>query len=110
MIADKALAFTGTGPNGSGTINITSGTNLPVGVTVDGLSRADSSAVELVPGPFAGETNASNFVKKVTVGEGRALAKFSVISSDEAADFDMLVLTPLRAAASRPPRPRPASL
>ncbi|WP_421913713.1 S8 family serine peptidase [Paenarthrobacter ureafaciens] len=94
VIADKALAFTGTGPNGSGTINITSGTNLPVGVTVDGLSRADSSAVELVPGPFAGETNASNFVKKVTVGEGRALAKFSVISSDEAADFDMLVLTP----------------
>lgn len=94
VIADKALAFTGTGPNGSGTINITSGTNLPVGVTVDGLSKADSSAVELVPGPFAGETNASNYVKKVTVGEGSALAKFSVISSDEAADFDMLVLTP----------------
>ncbi|WP_314324936.1 S8 family serine peptidase [Paenarthrobacter ilicis] len=94
VIADKALAFTGTGPNGSGTINITSGTNLPVGVTVDGLSKADSSAVELVPGPFAGETNASNFVKKVTVGQGSALAKFSVISSNEAADFDMLVLTP----------------
>ncbi|MFJ5955903.1 S8 family serine peptidase [Paenarthrobacter sp. NPDC092416] len=94
VIADKALAFTGTGPNGSATINITSGTNAPVGVTVDGLSKADSSAVELVPGPFAGETNASNFVKKVTVGEGKAMAKFSVISSDEAADFDMLVLTP----------------
>ncbi len=94
VIADKALAFTGTGPNGSATINITSGTNLPVGVTVDGLSKADSSAVELVPGPFAGETNASNYVKKVTVGEGSALAKFSVISSNEAADFDMLVLTP----------------
>ncbi|WP_284985526.1 S8 family serine peptidase [Arthrobacter sp. fls2-241-R2A-172] len=94
VIADKALAFTGTGPNGSGAINITSGTNLPVGVTIDGLSKADSSAVELVPGPFAGETNASNFVKKVTVGEGSALAKFSVISSNDAADFDMLVLTP----------------
>ena len=39
-------------------------------------------------------TNASNFVKKVTVGAGSALAKFSVISSNEAADFDMLVLTP----------------
>ncbi|WP_432416471.1 S8 family serine peptidase [Paenarthrobacter nicotinovorans] len=94
VIADKALAFTGTGPNGSAAINITSGTNLPVGVTVDGLSKADSSAVELVPGPFAGETNASNYVKKVTVGEGSALAKFSVISSNDAADFDMLVLTP----------------
>ncbi|MFE4194359.1 S8 family serine peptidase [Paenarthrobacter sp. NPDC056912] len=94
VIADKALAFTGTGPNGSATINITSGTNLPVGVTIDGLSKADSSAVELVPGPFAGETNASNYVKKVTVGAGSALAKFSVISSNEAADFDMLVLTP----------------
>ena len=94
VIADKAMAFTGTGPNGSAAINIVSGTNAPVGVTVDGLSKADSSAIELVPGPFAGETNASNFVKKVTVGENSALAKFSVISSDEAADFDMLVLTP----------------
>ncbi len=46
------------------------------------------------PGPFAGETNASNYVKKVTVGENSALAKFSVISSNEAADFDMLVVTP----------------
>ncbi|WP_410550392.1 S8 family serine peptidase [Arthrobacter sp. SIMBA_036] len=94
IIADKALAFTGTGPNGSAAINITSGTNLPVGVTVDGLSKADSTAIELTPGPFTGETDGSNYVKKVTVGAGSALARFSVNSSNDAADFDMLVLTP----------------
>lgn len=94
VIVAKNLSFTGTGPNGTAPIDVVSGTGSPVAVTVDGLSKADSSAVELVPGPFAGSTNASNFVKKVTVGAGKALAKFSVISSDEAADFDMVVLTP----------------
>ncbi|WP_307794406.1 S8 family peptidase [Arthrobacter cavernae] len=93
VVAAKSLAFTG-GPSGSGEIDIVAGTNLPVAVTVDGLSKADSSAIELVPGPFTGRTDASNFVKTVTVGPGKALAKFSVISSDEAADFDMVVLTP----------------
>ncbi|UVJ41495.1 hypothetical protein NVV90_02520 [Arthrobacter sp. CJ23] len=94
VIVEKSLSFTGTGPNGSAAIDVVSGTGSPVAVTVDGLSKADSSAIELVPGPFEGSTNASNFVKKVTVGSGKTLAKFSVISSDEAADFDMVVLTP----------------
>ena len=63
-------------------------------MTLDGLSKADSSAVELVPGPFAGRPDASTYVKKVTVPAGAPLAKFSVISSDPGADFDMWVVTP----------------
>ena len=79
---------------GSGDISVVSGTNSPVNMTLDGLSKADSSAVELVPGPFAGRADASTFVKTVNVPAGAPLAKFSVISSDPAADFDMWVVTP----------------
>ena len=71
-----------------------SGTNAPVKITLDGLSKADSSAIELVPGPLALETDGSNFAKEVTVPAGSPLAKFSVYSSDEAADFDMVVFNP----------------
>jgi hypothetical protein len=38
--------------------------------------------------------NASNFVKTATVPPGTAFAKFSVISSDPTADFDLYVLSP----------------
>ena len=39
-------------------------------------------------------TDASNLVKTVQVPAGRQLAKFSVFSSDQAADFDLYVMTP----------------
>ncbi|MDI3210581.1 S8 family serine peptidase [Arthrobacter sp. AL12] len=94
VVASKDVAFTSEGGTGSGDIKVVSGTNAPIKMTLDGLSKADTSAVELVPGPFTGESDASNFVKTVEVPAGSPLAKFSVLSSDENADFDMFVMTP----------------
>jgi subtilisin family serine protease len=94
VVASNDIAFTSEGGTGSGDINLVSGTNGPVTMTLDGLSQADSTAVELVPGPFTGVTDASNLVKTVQVPAGTPLAKFSVLSSDENADFDMYVMTP----------------
>lgn len=94
VVAPKNISFTSQGANGSGNISIVSGTNSPTNVTLDGLSKADSSAIELVPGPFRYEADASNFVKTVEVPAGVPLAKLSVISADENADFDMVVITP----------------
>ncbi|WP_445260448.1 S8 family peptidase [Pseudarthrobacter raffinosi] len=94
VVAPANLAFTSEGGQGQGDIPVVSGTNAPVKITLDGLSKADSSAIELVPGPLALETDASNFAKEVTVPAGSPLAKFSVFSSDEAADFDMVVFNP----------------
>ncbi|WP_416377099.1 S8 family serine peptidase [Arthrobacter sp. CDRTa11] len=94
VVAPSNLAFTSEGGTGQGGIPVVSGTNAPVNVTLDGLSKADSSAIELVPGPLALETNASNFAKEVTVPAGSPLAKFSVFSSTEEADFDMVVFNP----------------
>jgi subtilisin family serine protease len=94
VVAPKNISFTSQGANGSGNIGIVSGSKSPTNVTLDGLSKADSSAIELVPGPFRYEADASNFVKTVEVPAGVPLAKLSVISADENADFDMVVITP----------------
>lgn len=94
VVAPANLAFTSGGGTGQGGIPVVSGTNAPVKITLDGLSKADSSAIELVPGPLALETDESNFAKEVTVPAGSPLAKFSVYSSDESADFDMVVFNP----------------
>ncbi|MDQ0238786.1 S8 family serine peptidase [Arthrobacter bambusae] len=94
VLASKSVAFTSQEASGSADINIVSGSDSPTAVTIDGLSKADSSAAELVPGPVAVANNASNFVKTATVPPGTAFAKFSVISSDPTADFDLYVLSP----------------
>jgi hypothetical protein len=94
VVAPENVAFTSKGGQGQGDIPVISGTNAPVNITLDGLSKADSSAIELVPGPLALATDASNFAKEVTVPAGSPLAKFSVYSSDETADFDMVVFNP----------------
>ncbi|AXJ11779.1 S8 family peptidase [Arthrobacter sp. PM3] len=94
VVAAHDVAFTSKGGTGSGAIKVLSGTNSPVQMTLDGLSKADSTAVELVPGPFTGAEDASNVIKTVNVPAGAPLAKFSVISSDPGADFDMYVMTP----------------
>ncbi|WP_426765643.1 S8 family serine peptidase [Pseudarthrobacter sp. 1G09] len=94
VVAPANAAFSSAGGTGQGKIPVVSGTNAPVSMTVDGLSKADSTAVELVPGPLALANNTSNAMKQVTVAAGSPLAKFSVFSSDENADFDLLVVTP----------------
>jgi subtilisin family serine protease len=94
VVAPLNLAFTSAGGTGKGDIPVVSGTNEPVKITLDGLSKADSSAIELVPGPLALETDESNFAKEVTVPAGSPLAKFSVYSADESADFDLVVFNP----------------
>jgi subtilisin family serine protease len=94
VVAPKNVAFTAPAGNGAGNISIVSGSNSPTNVTLDGLSKADSSAIELVPGPFKYAADASNFVKTVEVPANVPLAKLSVFSADESADFDMVVVTP----------------
>ncbi|MHA7240934.1 S8 family serine peptidase [Arthrobacter sp. TMS1-12-1] len=84
--APAEAAFTSTGPDGSGTFDVTSGTNTPIQMTLDGLSKADSTPIELAVG--------AETTKDVTVPAGAPVAKFSVLSSDPTADFDMEVITP----------------
>ncbi|POH74104.1 protease [Arthrobacter glacialis] len=88
------ISFSTNKGTGSGKIPVVSGSNAPVALTLNGLSKADSSAIALVPGPLAVATNASNFLKEVVVPAGTELAKFQVISADPGADYDMIVFNP----------------
>ncbi len=94
VVAPADVAFATQDATGSGAIKVLSGTDAPIQMTLDGLSKADSTGVELVPGDFTGETDASNHVKTVQVPAGSPVAKFSVISADPNADFDLYVMTP----------------
>lgn len=94
VVAPSQVAFTSEGPDGSGTIPVTSGTNAPVSMTLQGLSKADSSPLSLVPGPVAVENNASNYVTEVTVPKDTPFASLSVLSADPGADFDLFVFDP----------------
>ena len=94
VLVEPELSFSTNKGTGSGSIPVVSGTNLPVNLTLNGLAKADSTAIELVPGPIAVTTNASNVLKEVVVPEGTELAKFQLVSSDPTTDFDMLVFNP----------------
>ncbi|MET3810599.1 subtilisin family serine protease [Arthrobacter sp. UYEF3] len=94
VVAASDVAFSTDKAAGSGDIKVVSGTDAPIQMTLDGLSKADSTTVELVPGVFTGTSDASNYVKTVQVPVGSPLAKFSVLSTDPKADFDMYVMTP----------------
>ncbi|WP_323961871.1 S8 family serine peptidase [Arthrobacter sp. JZ12] len=94
VVAPSEVSFTSEGPDGSGVIPVTSGTNAPVNLTLEGLSRANSEELSLVPGPVAVQNNPSNFVSRVEVPANTPFAKMSVLSSDDAADFDLFVFDP----------------
>ncbi|NYD78571.1 S8 family serine peptidase [Arthrobacter cupressi] len=94
VIAGRDLSFTSDQADGSAAISILSGTDSATAVTLDGLSKANSTATELVPGPAAFANDDSNVLVDAEVAEGAALAKFSVISADAQADFDLYVFTP----------------
>ncbi|WP_253905896.1 S8 family peptidase [Arthrobacter sp. H5] len=94
IVAPAEVSFSSEGADGSGEFEVTSGTNSPVNMTLEGLSKAESSELEKVPGPVAVTNDASNFLTEVEVPEGAPLAKFSVLSADQTADFDLFVFDP----------------
>jgi hypothetical protein len=94
VLVDPEISFSTSQGTGSGQIPVVSGTNAPVAMTLNGLAKADSSAIELVPGPLAATADNSNYLKEVTVPEGTEVAKFQVISADPTADYDMVVFDP----------------
>lgn len=94
VLVDSEIAFSSSSGKGSGKIPVVSGTNSPINLTLDGLSKADSSDIELVPGPINTSPDAANYLKEVVVPPGTQLAKFQVLSADAAADYDMIVFNP----------------
>lgn len=94
VVAPSEVSFTSDGPDGSGAIEVTSGTNAPVNMTFEGLSKASSEGLSLVPGPAVFTNDESNYLTEVEIPEGTPFAKISLLSADDAADFDLFVIAP----------------
>jgi Subtilase family/Fibronectin type-III domain/PA domain/Peptidase inhibitor I9 len=84
----------GTGPEGSADITLTGGVTGTVDPTVLGLGQAADQVFAKVPGPLYGGTDASNQLSLTTVEPGTTSVSWHLQAGDEAADWDMFVMTP----------------
>lgn len=87
-------AIEGTGPEGSADITLTGGVTATVAPTVLGLGKAADEVFAKVPGPLKGATNDSNQVSLTAVEPGTTTVTWHLQAGDEAADWDMFVITP----------------
>ncbi|WP_052500467.1 S8 family peptidase [Arthrobacter sp. SPG23] len=93
-VAPAVVNASSAGGSGSVVIPVTSGSPEPIDVTVNGLAKANSTAISLVPGPYTGVKDAANDVQIVNVPAGSSLARFAVNAANPAADFDLYVVSP----------------
>ncbi|MFK0073690.1 S8 family serine peptidase [Arthrobacter woluwensis] len=93
-VAATNLSFTTAKGTDKATFPVTSGSDRPTKLTLDGLSKADATQIQLVPGPAGDKPDASNASKTVTVPAGTPFTRFAVVSSQDNADFDLVVLGP----------------
>ncbi len=93
-VMPDAVSFASAAGKGSGTFKVTAGTTSTVDLSVKGLTKADRTPINLVPGGYSTTANQSNSVTEVEVPAGTSLAKFAVNSADPSADFDLVVIDP----------------
>ncbi|MEV7646781.1 S8 family serine peptidase [Arthrobacter sp. NPDC089319] len=100
-VAPASVAFTSDAGNGTGSFKVTSGTNSPIDLAVEGLAKAKAADVEKVPGqPAVIGSNGSTGFAPQEVPEGATLAQFAIYAADAGADWDLHVLTPAGAVIS----------
>ena len=87
-------AIEGTGAEGSAEVTLTGGITGTVAPTVLGLGKAAEEVFAKVPGPLKGGTDASNQLSLTAVEPGTTTVSWHLQSGDEAADWDMFVITP----------------
>ncbi|GAB3270611.1 hypothetical protein GCM10027449_05650 [Sinomonas notoginsengisoli] len=91
---DPSYSFSSASGDGSGTFSLTSGTDSPIPVGVEGLAPVAQKAVTKTPGQPAKTDNAANAVVAVSVPAGQKVARFGVNAADQHADWDMYVFAP----------------
>jgi hypothetical protein len=87
-------AIEGTGAEGSADLTLTGGVTDTVEPTILGLGKATDEVFAKVPGPLWGGTDDFNQLSLTAVEPGTTTVSWSLQSGDEAADWDMYVITP----------------
>ncbi|MEA5454987.1 S8 family serine peptidase [Sinomonas sp. JGH33] len=91
---EPSYSFSSAGGDGSGTFLLTSGTDAPIPVGVEGLVPMAQKAITKTPGAVANRTDAHNEVVAVTVPAGQKFARLGVKAANPSADWDMYVFGP----------------
>ncbi|MGC0238675.1 S8 family serine peptidase [Arthrobacter sp. SD76] len=89
-----SFSFSSTAGNGSGTMELVSGSDNPITVGVEGLAPLSQTAITKTPGGFEPVNNEHNALLQVAVPEGASFARMGIQAQSEDVDWDMVVYAP----------------
>lgn len=92
-LAPPAVTVDSAAASGEQAIDVTSGTDNPIDITVEGLVKSNALTEEKTPDPN-NITAASSITSTLTVPAGATTAEFAINSATETADWDLYVMTP----------------
>ncbi|SEQ87299.1 Peptidase inhibitor I9 [Arthrobacter sp. OV608] len=89
-----SFSFSSPAGSGSGTMELVSGSDSPIGVGVEGLAPVSQTAITKTPGEYAPANDAHNALLQVAVPEGASFARLGVQAQSDDVDWDMVVYAP----------------
>lgn len=89
-----SFSFSSSTGEGSGTLDLVSGSDAPIAVGVEGLAPLAETSITKTPGAFAPRNDEHNAVIKVTVPEGTEFTRLGIQAESEDVDWDMVVYAP----------------
>lgn len=89
-----SFSFDSVTGTGSGTMELVSGSDAPIGVAVEGLAPLSQTAISKTPGAYAPTNDEHNALLRVTVPEGATFARLGVQAETNDVDWDMVVYAP----------------
>jgi subtilisin family serine protease len=89
-----SFSFSSVTGTGSGTMDLVSGSDQPIGVAVEGLAPVSRTAITKTPGALRATNDEHNALLRVTVPEGATFARLGIQAETNDVDWDMLVYAP----------------
>nr|WP_246223555.1 hypothetical protein [Pseudarthrobacter psychrotolerans] len=89
-----SFSFSSATGTGSGTMDLVSGSDAPIGVAVEGLAPLSQTAIAKTPGAYAPINDEHNAFLGVTVPAGASSARLGVQAETNDVDWDMVVYAP----------------
>ncbi|WP_461174917.1 S8 family serine peptidase [Arthrobacter sp. Z1-9] len=89
-----SFSFSSATGDGSGTMELVSGSDSPIKVGVEGLAPLSQTAITKTPGEYAPANDAHNALIEVTVPAGTSSARLGVQAQSDDVDWDMVVYAP----------------
>ncbi|WP_244250805.1 S8 family serine peptidase [Arthrobacter crystallopoietes] len=93
VLSPETVVVDSVAGEGSASIEVTSGTDQPIDVAVEGMAKANAITAERTADPNA-VTAKSAIVASLVVPEGATMAQMSINAAVPTADWDLYVITP----------------